>query len=138
MLRRCYASCDMHHITNARRPHAYAWRFSIDSVSSTEPPCVSMRTEATLRGGKREMEDGAFILHRFDPDSASVGFDNAAADGEADAGAGDFAAVQAFEGEKNQIVIGGIDAAPVIADADDHLARIFTLGANLHFERNCG
>src|SRR5580698_5961844 len=60
-----------------------------------EPPCVSMRTgNRFLRGGQGEMENGAFILHRFDPDAASVGFDDSPADGEADACAGDFAAVQ--------------------------------------------
>ena len=66
--------------------------------------------------GKGEVEDGAAGGGGFNPDAAAVAFDDALADGQADAGAGVFCAVEALEDCEDVAGVLGIDAEAIVGN----------------------
>ncbi len=87
------------------------------------------------RQGK--VESRAFSLNGFDPQPASVDFNDAAADGETDSGAWNVAAVETLEGQENQLVIGRVDSLAIIANADARLFAGFPAWAPISILRSC-
>src|SRR6267142_6521802 len=97
-------------------------RRSRSACSSTEGDPASWIGLRRGLVGDGEGEGGAFCGVGFDPDFSAVTFDDALADGQADASAaaGGFRALEDLE---DSVLVMGVDADAVVADGEGPEAR---------------
>src|SRR6266849_5409492 len=105
--------------TEVRGFHLRAWRERVRDDSKLRGVAGGA---AGVEDGDGEMELGAAADFAFDPDAAAVHFDDVLGDGEAEAGAAEFAGargVDAVEALEDARLVGGGDADAGIGDGED-------------------
>src|ERR1017187_4435546 len=113
-----------------RRAPCVSARFRLPGGLSRSGPFSVRAPEPRLpmADGNCELKGSAPASLRFHPDSSTLAFDHFLADRETDAGAGDFAAVQAFEHAEHPVGVLRIDTHSVVAHREQPAFRVSLRG----------